>query len=74
MESLLIEIDKNVFNLSYNVLVGVTYRMPNTRMEIFNDRMSDIMNIVQSSGADNCIWQKNRSNYDTSNRFGTNTL
>ena len=26
------------------------------------------------SGADNCICQKNRSNYDTSNRFGTNTL
>ena len=27
-----------------------------------------------NSGADNCICQKNRSNYDTSNRFGTNTL
>ena len=47
MESLFIEIDKNVFNLSSNVVVGVIYRMPNTCMEIFNDRMSDIMNIVQ---------------------------
>ena len=27
-----------------------------------------------SSGADNCIGQKTRSNYDTSNRFGINTL
>ena len=47
MESLFIEIDKNVFNLASNVVVGVIYRMPNTCMEIFNDRMSDIMNIVQ---------------------------
>ena len=47
MESLFIEIDKNIFNLSSNVVVGVIYRMPNTCMEIFNDRMSDIMNIVQ---------------------------
>ena len=47
MESLFIQIDKNVFNLSSNVVVGVIYRMPNTCMEIFNDRMSDIMNIVQ---------------------------
>ena len=46
MESLFIEIDKNVFNLSSNVIVGVIYRMPNTCMEIFNDRMSDIINIV----------------------------
>ena len=29
---------------------------------------------TRTSGADNCICQKNRSNYDTSNRFGTNTL
>ena len=43
MESLFIEIDKNVFNLSSNVVVCVI----NTCMEIFNDRMSDIMNIVQ---------------------------
>ena len=47
MESLFIEIDKNVFNLSSNVVVCVIYRIPNTCMEIFNDRMSDIMNIVQ---------------------------
>ena len=47
MESLFIEIDKDVFNLASNVVVGVIYRMPNTCMEIFNDRMSDIMNIVQ---------------------------
>ena len=47
MESLYIEIDKNVFNLSSNVVVGVIYRMPKTCMEIFNDRMSDIMNIFQ---------------------------
>ena len=47
MESLFIEIDKNVFNLSLDVVVAVIYRMPNTFMEIFNDRMSDIMNIVQ---------------------------
>ena len=47
MESLFIEIDKNVFNLSLDVVVAVIYGMPNTFMEIFNDRMSDIMNIVQ---------------------------
>ena len=37
MESLFIEIDKNVFNLPSNVVVGVIYRMPDTCMEIFND-------------------------------------
>ena len=29
---------------------------------------------VHSSGADNCISQRNHSNYDTSNKFGTQTL
>ena len=45
--SLFIETDKTVFNLSSNVVVGVMYRMSNTCMEILNDRMSDIMKIVQ---------------------------
>ena len=31
-------------------------------------------NMRHYSWADNCICQKNRSNYDTSNKFGTNTL
>ena len=44
--SLFIEIDKNVFNAASHI-VGVIHRMPNTRMAIFNNRRSDIMNIVQ---------------------------
>ena len=47
MESSFIKIDKNVFNLASNVVVADMYRIPNTYMEIFDDRVSDIMNIVQ---------------------------
>ena len=39
-----------------------------------NDWMRTISHTTTCSGADNCICQKNRSNYDTSNRFGTNNL
>ena len=40
----------------------------------YDDNPPDINPRIIFSGADNCIWQKNRSNYDTSNRFGKNTL
>ena len=46
MEAVFIEIEKNIFNTKSNILVGVIYRMPNTSISIFNDRISGVLNIV----------------------------
>ena len=46
MEAAFIEIEKNIFNTKSNILVGVIYRMPNTSTSVFNDRISDVLNIV----------------------------
>ena len=42
-------------------------------MQNYN-HISTVHTLHYYSGADNCISRKNRSNYDTSNRFGIDTL
>ena len=46
MESLFIEVDNNVFQTSSSIIIGIVYRMPDSSIDIFNDRMTDIMNKV----------------------------
>ena len=46
MESLFIETEGGSFNLSSNIIIAVVYRMPNTSLDIFNDRIGNIMNII----------------------------
>ena len=46
MESLFIELDNNVFKTSSNIIIGIGYRMPDSSIDIFNDRMTDILNTV----------------------------
>ena len=46
MESLFIEVDSNVFQTSSNIIIGIVYRMPDSSIDIFNDRMTDILNKV----------------------------
>ena len=46
MESLFIEVDNNVFQTSSSIIIGIVYRMPDSSIEVFNDRMTDIMNKV----------------------------
>ena len=38
MESILIEIDKDIFN----IVIGLVYRMPDSSVDVFNERISDI--------------------------------
>ena len=46
MESLFIEVDSNVFQTSPNVIIGIVYQMPDSSIDILNDRMTDILNTV----------------------------
>ena len=46
MESLFIDLDNNVFKTSSNIIIGIVYRMPDSSIDIFNDRMTDILNTV----------------------------
>ena len=48
MESLFIEIDKDVFKSSNNIIIGVVYRPPNTDIDAFNDHMSNIVSILKT--------------------------
>ena len=46
MESLFIEAEGSSFNLSSNIVIAVIYRMPNTSLDIFNDRVASILNAI----------------------------
>ena len=47
LESIFIGIDNNTFMTNSNIIIAVTYRMPNSSVEIFNERISDILNAIQ---------------------------
>ena len=47
MESIFIEIDKCVYNTNSNIIIGVIYRMPNACIDVFTDRLTDIMNVIE---------------------------
>ena len=46
MESVFIEIDSIVFDTKSNILVGVIYRIVDSSVDAFNERMCDILNAV----------------------------
>ena len=46
MESVFIEIDSTYFGTSSNVVIGIVYRMPDSSVEVFNERITDIMNVI----------------------------
>ena len=46
MEGLFIEIDKHVFDTTSDLVIGIIYRMPNSSIYIFNDRLNDILYII----------------------------
>ena len=50
METVFIKIDKCVFGTDSNIVIGVIYRMPNSSVDVFNDRISDVMNVIQKEG------------------------
>ena len=47
METVIIEIDKSIFNSCSNIVIGVIYRMPNSSVDTFNERISDILHVIQ---------------------------
>ena len=47
METVFIEIDKSVYNTCSNIVIGVIYRMLNSSVDTFNERISDILNVIQ---------------------------
>ena len=47
METVFIEIDKCIFNTDSNIVIGIIYRMPNSSVDVFNDRIADVMNVIQ---------------------------
>ena len=46
MESIFIEIDSSIFNTKSNVIIGLIYRMPDSSVEIFIERMDTILNVI----------------------------
>ena len=47
MESVFIEIEKSVFQSNANIIIGLVYRMPDSSVDMFNERLADISNSVQ---------------------------
>ena len=48
MESIFIEIDRLVFQTPSNIVIGLIYKMPDASVGIFNERITDILNIIDS--------------------------
>ena len=46
MESIFIELDKDIFRTNSNIVIGLIYRMPDSSVDVFNERISDILNTV----------------------------
>ena len=46
MESVFIEIERSAFDTKSKIIVGVIYRMPDSSVDVFNERMCDIPNVV----------------------------
>ena len=46
MELIFIKIDSTVFGTKSNIIIGVIYRMPDSSVDVFNERMCDILNVV----------------------------
>ena len=46
MESIFIEIDRHIFQTPSNIVIGLIYRMPDASVDIFNERITDILNII----------------------------
>ena len=46
MESIFIEIDKDIIRTNSNIVITLIYTMPDSSVDIFNERISDILNTV----------------------------
>ena len=46
MVSIFIEIDKDIFRTNRNIVIGLIYRMPDSSVGVFNERITDIEHSV----------------------------
>ena len=46
MEFIFIEIDRHIFQTPSNIVIGLIYRMPDASVDIFNERITDILSII----------------------------
>ena len=46
MESIFTEIDKDIFRTNSNIVIGLIYRMPDSFVDVFNERITDILHTV----------------------------
>ena len=51
------EIDKYIFVTDSNIGLGVTYRMPNSSVDVFNDRISAVKNVIQKYWNVRYLWR-----------------
>lgn len=49
IESLFIEVDKNIFKTNKNLLIGVIYRPPDTNLNDFNDIFLDLLDKMETN-------------------------
>ena len=52
MESVYIEIDSSVYCTKSNIVVGLIYRMPNSSVEVFNERTDAMLNTIKKEKKD----------------------
>ena len=70
IEVIFVEIDKNQYQSSKNIVVGTLYRPPNTDIEIFNAHLNNILEILKSENKSVYImgdYNINLLNVDTHN-------
>ena len=46
MESIIIIINQNVFQTSANIVIGLIYIIPGASVDIFNERITDTLNLI----------------------------
>ena len=47
MGTVFIEFYKCIFNTDSNIVIGMIYCMPYSLVDVFNDRIADVMNVIQ---------------------------
>ena len=47
IESIFIEIDKDLFNKNWNIIIGVIYRPPNTDLKLFSDDINELLDTLE---------------------------
>ena len=56
IEVIFVEIDKNQYQSSKNIVVGTLYRPPNTDIEIVNAHLNNILEILKSENKVYILW------------------